>query len=94
MAIRTEAQIIADAITYLQTNRPDIATFVGTVVRDLVIESPAQEFGNVYTELSQTQELQSVVYAADMTTDQLDALGGNYGMTRLSGSQAIGTITF
>ena len=94
MAIRTKTQIIADAITFIATAIPNIATYVGTVVRDLVIESPAEEFNNVYTEIAHTQELQSLQYAADQTTDELDAFGANYGLTRLGGTAATGTVTF
>lgn len=94
MAIRDKATIIQDAITFIATAIPNIFTAVGTVVRDLVIESPAQEFEKIYNELSVTQELQSLNYAADQTTDQLDAFGNNYGMTRLLGRASTGTVTF
>ncbi len=94
MAIRTKTQIITDAITFIAQAIPNIATFVGSVVRDLVIESPAEEFENVYEELSRTQKLQSLVYAEDQTTDELDAFALNFGLTRLEGSAASGSITF
>lgn len=94
MAIRTKSQIIADAVTFIANAIPNIATFVGSVVRDLVIESPAEEFDKVYTELSHTQELQSLTFASDQTTEELDAFGSNYGMTRLAGRAATGTVTF
>lgn len=94
MAIRTKTQVITDAIAFIASAIPNIATFVGSVVRDLVIESPAEEFDKVYTELSHTQELQSLTFATSMTTEELDALGTNYGMTRLGGRAATGTVTF
>ena len=94
MAIRTLSQIITDAINFIRSKRPNAATFTGTVIRDVVVESPAQEFNNVYTELTHTQQLQSVVYATNMTMDELDALGGNYEMLRNVGRQATGTVAF
>src|SRR5579863_7589498 len=92
--IRSLSDIINSAVAFITGKRPDIATFEGTVVRDVVIESPAQEFNNVYTELTHTQQLQSVDYAANMSTAELDALGDNYALTRLSGTSAVGLITF
>ena len=94
MAIRTLTQIISDAVAYITSKRPTIATYVGTVTRDVVIESPAQEFSNVYSELSHTQQLQSLKYASSMTEQELDDFAVNYGMTRLAGTKATGTITF
>src|SRR5258708_7129398 len=94
MAIRDKATIIQDAITFIASKIPNIFTAVGTVVRDLVIESPAEEFDKVYTELTTTQQLQSLNFAASQTTDQLDAFGDNYGMTRLLGRAATGSVTF
>jgi uncharacterized phage protein gp47/JayE len=94
MAIRTKSQIIADAISFIASAIPNIATFVGSVVRDLVIESPAEEFDQVYTELSHTQKLQSLIYADEMTTDELDALGANFNLTRSAGRASTGTVTF
>jgi uncharacterized phage protein gp47/JayE len=94
MAIRTLTQIVHDAIAYIKSVRPNIATFVGTVTRDVIIESPAQEFANTYTELDHTQQIQSIVYAANMSTDELDALAYNYGIVRNPGTQAQGTVTF
>lgn len=94
MAIRTLTQIIQDAITYITGKRPNIATFVGTVTRDVIIESPAQEFSKTYDELDHTQQIQSIVFAANMSTNELDALAANYGLTRNPGTQAEGNITF
>lgn len=94
MAIRSLSQIVQSAIDFITGRRPSIATFTGSVTRDVVIEAPAQEFDKVYQELSHTQKIQSVQYASDMSTDELDALATNYGLTRLQGKQASGTITF
>lgn len=94
MAIRTLSEIIQSAIDFIKTKRPDIATFTGTVTRDVVIESPAQEFDNVYQELSRTQQLQSVVFAENMEEEELEALAFNYGIQRLGGTTSSGTITF
>lgn len=94
MAIRSLQTIINDAIAYLTLKKPGIATFSGTVTRDVVIEAPAQEFDKVYQELSHTQQLQSLNYADNMSTDELDAFANNYALTRLTGTTSQGTVTF
>jgi uncharacterized phage protein gp47/JayE len=94
MPILTTAQVIAQMNAYLNAQRPDISTQTGTVTEDVVVDAPAVEFGNVYTTLQQTQELQSLEFASTMTTDQLDQLGSNYGLIRLPGTVSTSTITF
>jgi uncharacterized phage protein gp47/JayE len=94
MPIRSLSTIITDAINFIKSKRPNIATFVGSVTRDVVIESPAQEFDKVYQELSHTQKVQTVKYASELTSDELDALANNYGLTRLQGKVSSGLVTF
>lgn len=94
MAIREKSTIIQDAIAFISTAIPNIFTAVGTVVRDLVIESPAQEFEKVYDELEHTQQLQSLEFATTQTEDELDAYASNFGLTRLLGTAATGSVTF
>lgn len=94
MAIRSLSTIINDLVNYLKAKRPSVPTFVGTTTRDIIIEAPAQEFDRVYQELEHTQQLQSIEYASSMSTSELDDLAVNYGLVRLTGTQASGTITF
>ena len=94
MAIRSKEQIITDAITFIKSRVTNIATEVGSVIRDIVIESPAEEFDEVYTELERIQKINSVNFPDDATEEELDALGANYGLLRKSGTAAVGTITF
>jgi uncharacterized phage protein gp47/JayE len=94
MAIRTLTQIVNDAIAYITSTRPDVATFVGSVIRDVVIESPAQEFNKSYQQLLYTQQLQAfVANAATLATTDLDNIGLNYNIPRKQGTQATGTQT-
>jgi len=78
MAIRTLEEIINSAIDFITSRRPGIATFVGSVTRDVVIEAPAQEFDTLNQELSRTQKLQSIAFAEDQTEEELDAFAENY----------------
>ncbi len=94
MAIRTLSEIIQSAIDFIKSKRTDIGTFVGTVTRDVIIESPAQEFDLVYKEIGRTQQLQSIRFAEEMEDEELEALAENYGVIRLAGVAAIGSVTF
>lgn len=94
MATKTVDQIIQDAITFINTIQPNITTLVGSVVHDVVISSPAQEFEKIYTELTRVSEIQSLEFPDVMTSEELDAFADNYGMTRNAGTPAQGTVTF
>ena len=94
MAIRTLSEIIQSAIDFIKTKRADIGTAVGTVTRDVVIESPAQEFDQIFQEIERTQKIQSVEFADEVEDAELEALAANYGLARLGGKAATGTITF
>lgn len=94
MPILTQAQIISLMNAFIQANRPDLTTAQGSVIEDVVVTAPANQMAALYTEVQQTQEGQSLEFAAQMTTAQLDAFGANYGMTRLPAVAATGNITF
>lgn len=94
MAIRTKTQIITEAIDFIKSKFTNIATEIGSVVRDLVIEAPAEEFERLNEELERTQQIQSFNFPEEMTEDELDALSANYGLVRKQGTASTGTITF
>lgn len=100
MALPTFSQIVQSMITFLQGSRPDIATQTGSVVNDVVISTVANQLSaengtdqSVYSSIQYTQNLQAFVINADtILPADLDAIGNNYGMTRLPGTQATGTL--
>lgn len=102
MALPNFSQIVNSMIAFLQGSRPDIATQTGSVVNDVVISTVANQLSpesgvgtGVYPSILYTQELQAFVdNASVLTSSDLDQIGNNYGMTRLPGTQATGTITF
>lgn len=101
MALPTFSQIVQSMITFLQGSRPDIATQTGSVVNDVVIATVANQLSaengtdpSVYSELQYIQNLQAfVTNAATILPADLDAIANNYGMVRLPGTQASGTLT-
>lgn len=86
--------IINDLIAYIVAKIPGISTRSGTVVKDVVIDSPAQEFESAYTEIDNVALLSSLQNYASFTTDQLNSVASDYGLTRLLGTKATGTIVF
>lgn len=85
---RTVDAIVQDAINFIQSRQPSITTLPGSVVNDVVISSPAQEFENVYTELTRVSQIMSLDNPDVMTTDELNSLGDNFGLIRNGGTIA------
>lgn len=102
MALPNFSQIVSSMIAFLQGSRPDIAVQTGSVVNDVVVSTVANQLSpedgtdpSVYGSIQYTQDLQAFVdNAAILVPTDLDAIGANYGLTRLPGTQSTGTITF
>lgn len=94
MATRSVQDIVQDAVDYIHSVSPNITTLVGSVTRDVVIGSPAQEFGKVYTELNRISQIQSLDNPTVMTTAELDSLGANFSTPRNQGTPSQATLTF
>lgn len=102
MALPTFSQIVSSMLSFLQTSRPDINTNTGTVTNDVVVSTVANQLSaeddtdpSVYSAIGYTQDLQAFVTNATLLAPaDLDAIGNNYGLTRLPGTAATGIITF
>lgn len=92
--MRTFADIVQTMIDYINTKFTDIATFSGSVIRDVVIEAPSNEIALLYKENENTKLLRSLDNASDIPTVDLIQIGNNYGLELLPGTKARGTITF
>jgi len=91
----TFSQIVTSMINYILGKKPDVDTSVGTVLRDVTIECPANEITNLYTEIDTTREMIAFYDNASLlTTDQLDSIANNYGLTRSSATTATGQVRF
>ena len=102
MALPTFSQIVSSMLSFLQTERPDIATSTGSVVNDVVVSTVANQLSaengtspSVYSSIAYTQELQAFATdAASLVPSDLDQIGANYGLTRLPATAATGFVTF
>lgn len=92
--IRTVDQIVQDCISFIQSRQPNISTQVGSVVGDVVISGPAQEFENTYVELNRISQIQSLSNPDIMSIAEMDLFGNNFEMTRNPGTAAQTTETF
>lgn len=94
MARKTFTEIVSDMRDYIRFKDPDIDTEEGSVVRDVVIEGPASEIEGIYAENENVSFLHSFLYYDYMTTDELDQLAYNYGVTRNPAIESTGTVLF
>jgi uncharacterized phage protein gp47/JayE len=93
MAIRGLSDIIDSAVEFIQSKIPALSLLQGTVARDVVVESPSQEFQLVYQETGRTQKLQTLSDPTAFEGTELDDLAASVGLTRLSGTAATVDIT-
>jgi len=94
MAIRTITQVINSAVTYIQGVIPQLSLLAGSVARDVVVESPAQEFGLVWTELARVEAIQELNDPTQFINNELDDLANSVGLTRNAGLASQGFVTF
>ncbi len=87
VVIRSTNEIILSLIDFLRLTQPNADTKSGTVIRNLVIDAPANQLGLLYDELSKisTQQSLRLVIGAD-----LDKLAKNFGLVRKSASPSSG----
>ena len=91
---RTFSEIVQDMISFITTQIPGVSTLSGTVVRNAVIDAPANEMSLIYEEIDNTKKLRSLRYADEISVEDLNSIGANYSLTRLPGSFSSGIITF
>ncbi|KKK68402.1 hypothetical protein LCGC14_2944390, partial [marine sediment metagenome] len=84
MAIfRSYNDLVISFIEYLRLVQPELDTKPGTVSRDLFIDAPSQQLAEVYTQLRNISNLQSLFSSGG--TD-LSRLASNFGVSRKVGT--------
>ena len=91
--IRSPLEIIQNLIDYFKLAQPNLNTAPGSVARDLMIEAPAAQLGQLYDALNSVSNLQSLRLCVG--TD-LDKLALNFGLTRKQStpSSGVALLTF
>jgi len=83
--------IVLDIINSLRLSQPSLDIKPNSVARDLFIDAQALQVSNIYDVLQQISALQSI---ANLTGQDLTNYGSNYGISRQTGTKAIGTAVF
>ena len=94
MALRTFSEIVNDLIVYMlrQNQKTDVSP--GQAIRDLSIDAPASVMEDLYADIEQVRIAQSILNANIMSTQDLDNLVANFGITRQTSSPAQTTVVF
>ena len=94
MASRTFTEIVSDLVVYIlrQNKKADISS--GQVIRDVSINSAANVMADLYANIDQIRNAQSVVNASTMSVDDMNKLVANYGVVRKTATQAQCLVTF
>ena len=91
----TVSSIITSMINFIKGKNATIDTSVGTLFRDIVVECPANEINSVYTEIDSVQKISAFfTYPEDLTTQEMDDVAANYGLTRGAAVVATGQVRF
>ncbi len=88
---RSINDIVISFIDYLRMVQPELDTKPGTVARDLFIDAPSQQIAELYSQLRNISNLQSLFSTSG--TD-LSRLASNFGVTRKTGNNATGIAVF
>lgn len=94
MALRTFSQIVNDLITYILRQNQKIDVSPGQVIRDVAINAPANEMANLYSNIEQIRNAQSILNANIMSTQDMNNLVANFGITRKTATPSQGTVVF
>ena len=91
VVFRTFNDIVLSFLEFLRLVQPDLDTKPGTVSRDLFVDAQAEQLANFYNDLRNISSLQSFFSA---NGNDLSKLGSNFGVVRLTGSNAGGVTVF
>ncbi len=94
MALRTFSEIVNDLIVYILRQNQKIDVSPGQAIRDISIDGPASVMEDLYSDIEQVRISQSILNANVMSTQDLDNLVANYGITRQTSSPAQCTVVF
>ena len=81
--------IILDILDYLRLTQPSLDIKPNSVARDLFVDGQALQIASIYDKLREVAALQSIM---NVSGQNLTNYGSNYGVSRKTGTKAIGTI--
>jgi hypothetical protein len=87
---RSYNDIVTSFLEYLRLVQPQLDTKPGTVARDLFVDGPSQEMSNLYSELRNVSNLQSLFSTSGAN---LSRLASNFNIKKGTGTAATGVAT-
>jgi len=91
---RTQDQVIIDLLTNILRASEKADVLPGQVLRDVVVNAPSTDISDLYNQINQLSINQSISNANLMTTENLDNLLANFGITRKGATNSFGQVTF
>lgn len=83
--------IVLDMLQQLRLTQPSLDTKPGAVARDLMVDLQAIQIADIYESLRELSNLQSIL---NISGQDLVNYAKNFGVTKNSGTKAIGTVVF
>lgn len=94
MALTAE-EIKNNLVNQILTNFPTAEVTAGSVIRDIMVDPQSIQIANVSNEIDYANDLNTfVTNAENISEEDLNEIGANYGVTRHLGNLSTGTITF
>jgi len=81
--------IVLDILDYLKLTQPNLDIKPNSVARDLFVDAQAVQVSKIYDALQEVSSLQSI---ANVSGQNLTNYGTNFGVSRQSGTKAVGTV--
>ena len=81
--------LVLDILDYLRLTQPNLDVKPNSVARDLFVDAPSLQMASLYDALREVAAMQSI---SNITGQDLTNYGANYGLTRQSGTKAVGTV--
>lgn len=91
MALKVFSTIVQQMRSFIRSKSSKLDTSEGTILNDIVISAPSQEFEKMYEQLETIQESQAIDTAG---ITALEGLANNVGLVRKTARRAEGSITF
>lgn len=85
--VRSQNELVSSLLDFYRIAQPALDTKPGSVARDLFVEGISAQIARLYDEVNRISSLQSLRLALGI---DLDNLGSNFGIKRLSGGPATG----
>lgn len=93
-SFKTFDQVSGEMDVNLRALQPSATTQIGSVTRNLFIDLPANQFGNLYGAIQRVSLIQSLNNLSSFQGTELDDFGANFNVVRGGSTIASGSVTF